>query len=169
VRWRDDRQEVVTLFGANYVLPTASDYRAAGYLHADRKHMIDEDMAQFKSVKWRSARGAIRISCVALGSDSSWQLSPGPLLEPQARTEWTGTPPGQLPSWGRSLAEYSVWWPEPCLGWWRAQKIGFRLPSQVHEGLRTENKERSLSAPSSPKSVRSGPCFCPRLTSHRLT
>ena len=46
VRWKDDRKEV-TLFGANYVLPTASDYRAAGYLRADRKHMIDEDMAQF--------------------------------------------------------------------------------------------------------------------------
>jgi hypothetical protein len=46
VRWRDDRREV-TLFGANYVLPTASDYRAAGYVHADRKKMIDEDMAQF--------------------------------------------------------------------------------------------------------------------------
>ena len=46
VRWKDDRKEV-TLFGANYVLPTASDYRAAGYLHADRKRMIEEDMAQF--------------------------------------------------------------------------------------------------------------------------
>jgi hypothetical protein len=46
IRWRDDRQEVA-LFGANYVLPTASDYRAAGYLHADRKQMIDQDMAQF--------------------------------------------------------------------------------------------------------------------------
>ncbi len=46
VRWRDNREEV-TLFGANYVLPTASDYRATGYLHADRKKMIDEDMAQF--------------------------------------------------------------------------------------------------------------------------
>lgn len=46
VRWRDDRREV-TLFGANYVLPTASDYRAAGYVHADRKKMIDDDMAQF--------------------------------------------------------------------------------------------------------------------------
>ncbi len=46
VRWQDDRREV-RLFGANYVLPTASDYRAAGYLHADRKQMIDEDMAQF--------------------------------------------------------------------------------------------------------------------------
>ena len=31
MRWRDNRQEV-TLFGANYVLPTASDYRAAGYV-----------------------------------------------------------------------------------------------------------------------------------------
>jgi len=46
VRWSDDSREV-RLFGANYVLPTASDYRAAGYLHADRKRMIDEDMAQF--------------------------------------------------------------------------------------------------------------------------
>ncbi|HEY6807764.1 MAG TPA: hypothetical protein VI160_03160, partial [Gemmatimonadales bacterium] len=46
VRWRDDHTEV-TLFGANYVLPTASDYRAAGYVHADRKTMIDDDMAQF--------------------------------------------------------------------------------------------------------------------------
>src|SRR5207244_1805556 len=46
IRWKDDKREVA-LFGANYVLPTASDYRAAGYLHADRKAMIDEDMAQF--------------------------------------------------------------------------------------------------------------------------
>jgi len=47
VRWTGNRQEAA-LFGANYVLPTASDYRAAGYLHADRKKMIDEDMAQFE-------------------------------------------------------------------------------------------------------------------------
>src|SRR5438046_3714262 len=55
VRWRDDKQEV-TLFGANYVLPTASDYRAAGYLHADRKKMIDEDMAQFARMGWDALR-----------------------------------------------------------------------------------------------------------------
>ncbi len=55
VRWSDDRQEV-TLFGANYVLPTASDYRAAGYLHADRKKMIDEDMAQFARMGWDGMR-----------------------------------------------------------------------------------------------------------------
>jgi hypothetical protein len=55
VRWRDDRQEV-TLFGANYVLPTASDYRAAGYLHLDRKGMIDEDMAQFARMGWDGLR-----------------------------------------------------------------------------------------------------------------
>ncbi|HXI63032.1 MAG TPA: hypothetical protein VNH14_00840 [Gemmatimonadales bacterium] len=55
VRWRDDRGEV-TLFGANYVLPTASDYRAAGYLHADRKKMIDEDMAQFARMGWDGLR-----------------------------------------------------------------------------------------------------------------
>src|SRR5262245_53530821 len=55
IRWRDDRQEV-RLFGANYVLPTASDYRAAGYLHADRKQMIDEDMAHFARMGWDGLR-----------------------------------------------------------------------------------------------------------------
>lgn len=55
VRWSDDRQEVA-LFGANYVLTTASDYRAAGYLRADRKKMIDEDMAQFARMGWDGLR-----------------------------------------------------------------------------------------------------------------
>src|SRR6188472_3145006 len=55
VRWRDDRKEV-TLFGANYVLPTASDYRAAGYVHGDRKRMIEEDMAQFARMGWDGLR-----------------------------------------------------------------------------------------------------------------
>ncbi|HVH66907.1 MAG TPA: hypothetical protein VM716_03490 [Gemmatimonadales bacterium] len=55
IRWRDDQREV-TLFGANYVLPTASDYRAAGYVHADRKKMIDEDVAQFARMGWDGLR-----------------------------------------------------------------------------------------------------------------
>src|ERR1044071_9425665 len=55
VRWRDDGKEV-TLFGANYVLPTGSDYRAAGYLHADRTKMIDEDTAQFARMGWDGMR-----------------------------------------------------------------------------------------------------------------
>lgn len=55
VRWRDTRQEV-TLFGANYVLPTASDYRAAGYVNGDRKRMIDEDMAHFARMGWDGLR-----------------------------------------------------------------------------------------------------------------
>ncbi len=55
VRWKDNRDEV-RLFGANYVLPTASDYRAAGYLHADRKRMIDEDMAQFARMGFDALR-----------------------------------------------------------------------------------------------------------------
>jgi hypothetical protein len=55
IRWRDDGTDVA-LFGANYVLPTASDYRAAGYLHADRKKMIDEDMAQFVRMGWDGLR-----------------------------------------------------------------------------------------------------------------
>ena len=55
IRWQNNRKEV-TLFGANYVLTTASDYRAAGYLHADRKRMIDEDMAQFARMGWDGLR-----------------------------------------------------------------------------------------------------------------
>ncbi|HEV8380097.1 MAG TPA: hypothetical protein VGQ29_00795 [Gemmatimonadales bacterium] len=55
IRWQDTRQEV-SLFGANYVLTTASDYRAAGYVHADRKRMIDEDMAQFARLGWDGLR-----------------------------------------------------------------------------------------------------------------
>jgi hypothetical protein len=38
------------------VLTTASDYRAAGYVHADRKRMIDEDMAQFARMGWDGLR-----------------------------------------------------------------------------------------------------------------
>jgi hypothetical protein len=55
VRWKDDRREVV-LYGANYVLPTASDYRAAGYLGLDRKKMIEEDMAHFARMGWDGIR-----------------------------------------------------------------------------------------------------------------
>ncbi len=55
VRWRDNQKEV-SLFGANYVLTTASDYRAAGYVRADRKRMIDEDMAQFARMGWDGLR-----------------------------------------------------------------------------------------------------------------
>src|SRR5213596_1777050 len=55
VRWRDDKQEV-RLFGANYVLTTASDYRAAGYIHGDRKRMIDDLMAQFARMGWDGIR-----------------------------------------------------------------------------------------------------------------
>ena len=55
VRWSDDRQEVA-LFGSNYVIHTASDYRAAGYVHGDRKRMIDEDVAQFARMGWDGLR-----------------------------------------------------------------------------------------------------------------
>jgi hypothetical protein len=55
VRWRDNRQEV-TLFGANYVIHTASDYRAAGYVGGDRKRMIDEDVAHFARMGWDGLR-----------------------------------------------------------------------------------------------------------------
>lgn len=55
IRWRDSKREVA-LFGANYTLPSASDYRAAGYLTSDRKRLIDEDMAQFARMGWDALR-----------------------------------------------------------------------------------------------------------------
>jgi hypothetical protein len=55
IRWRDTRQEVA-LFGANYVITTASDYRAAGYVGGDRKRMIDEDLAHFARMGWDGMR-----------------------------------------------------------------------------------------------------------------
>ena len=46
IRWSDDNKEL-SLFGANYCLPSACDYRAAGYVSSDRKKMVDDDMAHF--------------------------------------------------------------------------------------------------------------------------
>lgn len=55
IRWQDSRQEVA-LFGANYTLPSASDYRAAGYLERNRKQLIEEDMAHFARMGWDALR-----------------------------------------------------------------------------------------------------------------
>jgi hypothetical protein len=55
MRWRDTRAELA-LFGANYVITGASDYRAAGAVGGDRKRMIDEDMAQFARMGWNGLR-----------------------------------------------------------------------------------------------------------------
>ena len=55
IRWKDDRSEVA-LFGANYIVPSASDYRAAGYVTKDRKKIIDDDMAHFARMGWDGMR-----------------------------------------------------------------------------------------------------------------
>jgi hypothetical protein len=55
IRWKDDRSEVA-LFGANYIVPSASDYRAAGYVSKDRKKIIDDDMAHFARMGWDGMR-----------------------------------------------------------------------------------------------------------------
>ena len=57
IRWRDTRDEVL-LFGANYALPSSSDYRAAGYLTTDRKRLIDQDVAHFARMGWNGLRVA---------------------------------------------------------------------------------------------------------------
>lgn len=55
VRWKDNRQQVA-LFGANYCLPSACDYRAAGYVTSDRKKVIDQDMAHFARMGFDALR-----------------------------------------------------------------------------------------------------------------
>src|SRR4051812_11975151 len=55
IRWVDSRQET-SFFGANYCLPSACDYRAAGYITKDRKKMVDQDMAHFARMGWNALR-----------------------------------------------------------------------------------------------------------------
>jgi len=55
VRWTADKREVA-LFGANYCLPSACDYRAAGYVKADRKKLVERDMAHFARMGWDGIR-----------------------------------------------------------------------------------------------------------------
>jgi hypothetical protein len=55
IRWTSDRSEVA-LFGANYCLPSACDYRAAGYVKADRKRLVEKDMAHFARMGWDGMR-----------------------------------------------------------------------------------------------------------------
>ncbi len=55
VRWSDNKQEV-SLFGANYCLPSACDYRAAKYVSDNLKGMVDEDMAHFARMGWDGLR-----------------------------------------------------------------------------------------------------------------
>ncbi|BET67124.1 hypothetical protein ASA1KI_20420 [Opitutales bacterium ASA1] len=58
VRWVAGDREVA-LFGANYTLPSASDYRAAGYLGVDRKKLVEQDMAHFARLGWDGLRVAL--------------------------------------------------------------------------------------------------------------
>jgi hypothetical protein len=55
IRWTADDREVA-LFGANYCLPSASDYRAAGYVGADRKKLVEQDFAHFARMGWDAVR-----------------------------------------------------------------------------------------------------------------
>ncbi|MCC5834053.1 MAG: glycosyl hydrolase 53 family protein [Opitutales bacterium] len=55
IRWQEDGSEVI-LFGANYCLPSASDYRAARAVSDDLKGMIDEDMQHFARMRWDGLR-----------------------------------------------------------------------------------------------------------------
>ena len=58
IRYTADKSEVA-VFGANYCLPSASDYRAADKVAptlAEKKRMIDIDMAHFARMGFRALR-----------------------------------------------------------------------------------------------------------------
>ena len=55
IRWSDSKREVA-LFGANYCLPSACDFRAAGYFTNNRKAVADADMAHFARMGWDALR-----------------------------------------------------------------------------------------------------------------
>lgn len=55
IRWADNDTRVA-LFGANYCLPSACDYRAAAYVGGDRDAMIAEDLDHFKRMNWDALR-----------------------------------------------------------------------------------------------------------------
>jgi hypothetical protein len=55
IRWSADQREVA-LFGANYCLPSATDFRAAGYVGADRKKLVEQDMTHFARMGWDAMR-----------------------------------------------------------------------------------------------------------------
>ena len=55
IRWQKDNSEVA-LFGANYSLASSCDFRAAGYVGADRKRLVDADLAHFARMGWNGMR-----------------------------------------------------------------------------------------------------------------
>ena len=55
IRWKKNKQEIA-LFGANYCLPSACDFRAADYVGGDRKQMVVEDLDHFKRMNWDALR-----------------------------------------------------------------------------------------------------------------
>ena len=55
IRWVEDSTEVA-LFGANYCLPSACDYRAASYFTDDLKAEIRKDLAHFSRMGWDALR-----------------------------------------------------------------------------------------------------------------
>jgi len=55
IKWSDTKKEV-SLFGANYCLPSACDYRAASYFTKDLKGEIEKDLSHFVRMGWDGLR-----------------------------------------------------------------------------------------------------------------
>jgi hypothetical protein len=55
IRWTAGHDEVA-LFGANYPLAPACDYRAADYINSDRKKPVEKDLEHFARMGWDGMR-----------------------------------------------------------------------------------------------------------------
>lgn len=55
IRWCSNNERIA-LYGANYCLPSACDYRAAEYVGGNRDDMISEDLDHFKRMGWDGLR-----------------------------------------------------------------------------------------------------------------
>ena len=67
LRYRDDAQEEVALFGVNYYPPFAIDYAALKQRGIDHKEAIRQDLAHFQ----RLGLTALRLHCTEISSTTS--------------------------------------------------------------------------------------------------
>ncbi len=108
VRWRADDAEV-SLFGANYTLAWSSDYRAAGRVGADRKQLVEQDLAHFARMGW----DGVRLACWAdwEASDVAGNLIENDHLDVFDYAVFQAKQRG-LYILFNPIHTYSAWWPD---------------------------------------------------------
>ncbi len=111
IRYTADKSEVA-VFGANYCLPSASDYRAADKVAptlAEKKRMIDIDMAHFARMGFR----ALRLSFWGdwENSDKEGNLVDNEHLDLLDYLIWRASERGILMLFSPTVA-HAAWWPD---------------------------------------------------------